>query len=253
MWAALPALRRSGGGSTTARAGVSYGGGVDAPPGPWTLAGEFVVALVGARPSGPPLPPELDRLPGPGLLVAARYDASPVGPYLELALSEPARCGARLGMCVTTMVVTTPQSRLGGRANWGFPKELGTLVWLDEGDDRVLRWEERGIVVRASPVGPPIPVLLPLRALQRRADGLVSVRGYAKGRGRIARVDVSTPDDDPLAGVSGRHRGLLVSGMRLVVNPARRPVGLTATLRAPLRAPEPALSLGRHPQHIRGD
>ncbi len=200
------------------------------------------------------LPDGLRRIPGPCQLVAARYDDSPVGPYRELAVAEPARLGARLGLCITTMAVTSVDSRLGGRVNWGFPKELGTLVWLDEGDDRVLRWEERGIVVRATPVGPPLPVLLPLRALQRRADGLVSVRGYAKGRGRVARVEVTVPEDDPLAGLGGRHMGLTVAGMRLVVNPARRPVGVTATLRAPLRAPEPALSWGRQSQHtLAGD
>ena len=224
-----------------------------APHAPWILGGECVVTM--ASPGAPlgDLPEGLRRLPGPAQVVAARYDDSPVGPYRELAVGQPARLGARLGLCITTMAVTSVDSRLGGRVNWGFPKELSTLVWIDEDGDRVLRWEERSIVVRASPMGPPLPVLLPLRALQRRADGLVSVRGYAKGRGHVARVDVTTPADDPLAGLAGRHRGLLVSGMRLVVNPARRPVGLTATLRAPLRAPEPALSWGRQPHHIRGD
>lgn len=169
-------------------------------------------------------------------------------------MGQPAHLGARPGLCITTMAVTSVDSRLGGRVNWGFPKELGTLVWLDEGDHRVLRWEERDIVVRAKPVGPPLPVLLPLRSLQRRADGLVSVRGHARGRGRVARVEISVPDDDPLAGLAGRHRGLVVAGMRLVVSPARRPVGLTTTLRAPLRAPEPALSWGRQSQHtLTGD
>ena len=200
------------------------------------------------------LPEGLHRLPGPSPVTAARYDDSPVGPYRELAVGQPAHLGARLGVCITTMAVTSVDARLGGRVNWGFPKELGTLVWLDEGDDRVLRWEERDIVVRASPVGPPLPVLLPLRALQRRADGLVSVRGHARGRGRVAKVEITVPDDDPLAGLTGRHKGLMVSGMRLVINPARLPVGLTATLRAPLRAPEPALSWGRQSQHtLTGD
>ena len=50
---------------------------------------------------------------------------------------------ARIGICVTTMVVTSVDARLGGRVNWGFPKELGTVSWLEEGDDRILRWEER--------------------------------------------------------------------------------------------------------------
>jgi hypothetical protein len=219
------------------------------PHAPWLLGGESLVALASTKEPLGDVPEGLRRVPGPCSITAARYDDSPVGPYRELAVGQPAHLGARLGLCITTMVVTSVDSRLGGRVNWGFPKEMGTLVWLDEGEDRVLRWEERDIVVRASPVGPPLPVLLPLRALQRRADGLVSIRGHTRGRGRVAHVDVDVPADDPLAGLAGRHRGLLIAGMRLVVNPARRPVGLTATLRAPLRAPEPALTWAPQSQH----
>jgi hypothetical protein len=217
------------------------------PHAPWVLGGESILALASVKETLGDLPDELHRVPGPSSITAARYDDSPVGPYRELAVGQPAHLGARLGVCITTMAVTSVDSRLGGRINWGFPKELGTIVWLDEGEDRVVRWEERNIVVRASPVGPPLPVFLPLRALQRRADGLVSVRGHARGRGRIARVEVEVPADDPLAGLAGRHRGLMV-------NPARRPVGLTATLRAPLRAPEPALTWAPQSQHtLTGD
>jgi hypothetical protein len=224
------------------------------PHAPWVLGGESILALASVKETLGDLPDELHRVPGPSSITAARYDDSPVGPYRELAVGQPAHLGARLGVCITTMAVTSVDSRLGGRINWGFPKELGTIVWLDEGEDRVVRWEERNIVVRASPVGPPLPVFLPLRALQRRADGLVSVRGHARGRGRIARVEVEVPADDPLAGLAGRHRGLMVAGMRLLVNPARRPVGLTATLRAPLRAPEPALTWAPQSQHtLTGD
>ena len=212
------------------------------------------MAVVACRPGPGDLPEGLHRVPGPFSLSGTRFDDSPVGPYRELAVGEPARLGARIGMCMTTMVVTSVDARLGGRVNWGFPKELGTLVWLDEGDDRVLRWEERGIVLRASPVGPALPVLLPLRAVQRRADGLVSTWGRARGRGRVARVEVEVPEDDPLAALAGPHHGLMVAGMRMVMSPARRPVGLAASFRAPLRAPEPALSWGRQGQHtITGD
>ena len=224
------------------------------PHAPWLLGGESLLALATVKQPLGDVPEGLRRVSGPCSITAARYDESPVGPYRELAVGQPAHLGARLGLCITTMVVTSVDSRLGGRINWGFPKELGTLVWLDEGDDRVLRWEERDIVLRASPVGPPLPVLLPLRALQRRGDGLVSIRGHARGRGRVARVEIEVPADDPLAGLAGRHRGLMIAGMRLVINPARRPVGLTATLRAPLRAPEPALTWAPQSQHtLSGD
>ena len=178
-------------------------------------------------------------------MIAACYDTSPVGPYLELAVGEPARLGARPGVCITTMVVDSADSRLGGRVNWGFPKELGTLAWDAAGEGRSLVWEERKVEVRAVPAGPSVPVVLPMRALQRRADGLVVVPAWLRGRARISRVEIEAPDDDGLSGLAGRHRGLLVAGLRFVVDPARRPAGLTATLRAPLRAPEPALSWDR--------
>ena len=216
-----------------------------APHAPWVLTGECIVAWARWRGDRAPLPAELNPLPGPCSVTAARYETSPVGPYLELAVGEPARLGARPGVCITTMVVDSSDSRVGGRVNWGFPKELGSLSWDTEGEVRSLRWEERKVKVQAVPVGPSVPVVLPMRGLQRRADGLVVVPAWLRGRARLSRIDVETPEDDPLSGLAGPHKGLLVAGLRLVVDPARRPHGLTATLRAPLRAPEPALSWDR--------
>jgi hypothetical protein len=211
------------------------------PHAPWSLTGECLLGWVRPGAVGP-LPVDLSPLPGPTLLTAARYDHSPVGPYLELAVGQPARLGARPGVCITTMVVNSADSRIGGRVNWGFPKQVGTLTWTVDGEGRSLRWEERDIVVRASPSGPAVPVFVPLRALQRRADGPVVVPGRLWGRGRVSRIDVDVPAGDPLAGLAGRHWGFLVSGLHLVVDPARQPSGLTATLRAPLRAAEPAMT-----------
>lgn len=183
--------------------------------------------------------------------MAARYDESPVGPYLELAVSEPARLGARLGMCVTTMVVNTPEARLGGRANWGLPKELGALDWSNEGDTRVLRWLDRDVVVRATPIGPRLPTLVPFRTLQRRADGPVTAAAHVRGRGRTARVELSVPADDPWAPRAGSHLGAVVSSARLVMAEAETccPPGPRRTRRALRQAPEPALSWETH----RGD
>ncbi|MGH9223221.1 MAG: acetoacetate decarboxylase family protein [Acidimicrobiales bacterium] len=213
-----------------------------APHAPWFLTGECVV--VWARWRSGELPAELAVLPGPAVVTASRFDHSPVGPYRELAVGEPARLGARPGVCITTMVVDSPDSRLGGRVNWGFPKELGTLHWESDGEERSLTWEERTVRVRAVPSGPAMPVVLPMRALQRRADGMVVVPGRLRGRARVARVEVEAVEGDALAGLAGAHRGLLVAGLHLKVDPARHPMGLTATFRAPLRAPEPALSWG---------
>ena len=209
---------------------------------PWTLSGESIVGLARCRQVLGPIPPGVQRIRGPVLVVAVRYDGSPVGPYLELGIGEPARLGARLGWCFSTMVVDSAESRTDGRANWGFPKELGTLAWDRDGDERQLRWAERQLVVRGIPTALRSPVLVPVRALQRRGDGPVVVPGRLRGLARYAHVEVETPHDDPLAALAGRHRGCTVDSMRFVVRPARQPFGLTSTLRAPLHAPEPALS-----------
>jgi hypothetical protein len=201
-----------------------------------------VVALCRGRARGS-LPQGLSRLPGPTLLVVARYVDSPVGPYLELAVGEPARLGLRPGLCITTMVVTSADSRVGGVVNWGFPKELGTLLWspLDNGVE--VAWKEREIDVRSHPYGRwSAPSWMPLRAVQQRGDGPVVVPGRCRGWARPARITVDVPDDDPLAGLAGRHWGVQVGGLRMVMDPARHPSGLTSTLRAPLRSAEPALA-----------
>ncbi len=220
-------------------------GSLTPPAAPWELAGECVVALVRRPPCRPPLPAGLHPVPGPLVVAAARFTESPVGPYLELSVAEPARVGARVGLCVTLMVVDSPESRLGGRLNWGLPRELGTVRWLADGDERTLAWEDREVVVRGVPSGPSVPMVAPVRSLQRRTDGLVVVGGRMRGHARPARVEITAPDGDGLFGLAGWHRGMVVTGVRMVINPARRPAGLTATLRAPLRAAEPALSWPR--------
>ena len=214
-----------------------------APVAPWVLGGESIVALAWGGGAVGPMPEGVRRLAGlPCLVVAARYTGSPVGPYLELAVGEPARLGPRVGWCFTTMVVDSAESRTGGRASWGFPKELGTLVWERSGSVRSLRWVERDVAVVGAARRFRVPALVPVRALQRRAEGPVVVPGRLRGLARFARVTVSAPPADPCSSLAGTHQGVVVDSMRFVVRPARHPFGLTSSLRAPLHAPEPALS-----------
>ena len=215
---------------------------MNAPVAPWALTGESIVTLARCSPAPSELPQGLASVAGPILIVANRYTDSPVGPYLELAVGRPARLGLRPGWCFTTMVVDRSEARLGGRLNWGFPKELGRLVWAQDGDERELRWLDRDICVRGVPSRFVLPFLLPMRSLQRRGDGPVVVPSRVRGRGRPASVTVYAPQDDPMAPAAGTHLGVHIAGLRLVVRPARQPVGRASTLLAPLRAPEPALS-----------
>jgi hypothetical protein len=205
------------------------------------LLGDCVTGFA-RRPRGGALPDGLRPLFGPAVVIAARYQESPVGPYSEMVVAEPARLGLRPGLCVTTIVVDSPAARVGGRLNWGFPKELGTLLWDRDGDERELRWVERGMVVRGRSAGPVLPLFIPFRNLQRRSDGPVVVPASVRGRGHVARVEVELGVNDPLVWLAGKHRGLVVDGLHFTLDPARLPAGLTSTLRAPLTAPEPAMS-----------
>ena len=214
-----------------------------APVAPWPLSGECVVALVRCPTMLGELPQGITPLRGRVLVVAARYDASPVGAYRELAIGEPARLGARLGWCFTTMATSSNEARMGGRLNWGFPKELGTLDWSADGDTRTLRWVERDVVVTGTVSRIMLPVVLPVRAIQRRNDGPVVVPSFLRGLGRLARVSIEVSSGDGLTPLQGEHRGIDVGSVHYVVRPARHPIGFASTFRAPLRAPEPALSL----------
>ena len=196
----------------------------------WTGTGECLVGLARC-PGGIGTPPSpLRPISGLVLIVAARYATSPVGPYLELVVSEPVRLGARIGTCATVMVVNSVGSLEAGRANWGFPKEMGTLSWSVEGKDVSLHWEERALVVRGRPIGNNFPALVPFRSLQVREDRPVRFGGFAKGRGRFCRVEVDADPGDPLMCLAGRHRGIHLTAGTVRMN-AARPIQPPATAR----------------------
>src|SRR4051794_26597256 len=229
------------------------------PDAPWALVGDAVIAVVGGSRRGgrsgsnAGLPKGVRRLPGPAIVAAVRYTESPVGPFLELAVAEPARLGLRPGLCFTTSVVSASSARVGGRIGWGFPRELGRLQWSNDDGTMGLWWDDRDVSLlteaaggRGRPRAAPgwLPVFLPVRGLQRRSDGPVVVHGHVRGRLRFGRVTIAAPEDDPLGWLAGTHRGVVIAAGRFLLRPARRPTGLFSTLRAPLRAAEPALSGG---------
>ncbi|HVF14838.1 MAG TPA: acetoacetate decarboxylase family protein, partial [Acidimicrobiales bacterium] len=152
----------------------------DRGPG-WTGTGECLVCVVWRPGAKSSLPTGLHHVPGPHLVVAANYLTSPVGPYLELAVAQPARHGTRVGMCVTTMGCGSSAACEAGLERWGFPKRSAGLGWTEDGSELVVRWEDRGIVVRAAARARTVPAILPYNSLQRRADGPVWVTGRLRG------------------------------------------------------------------------
>src|SRR4051794_38878710 len=212
-----------------------------APFAPWTLRGEAVLGFSRRRPRVDP-PDGIRWVPGPTMVTASRFAQSPVGPYHQLAVALPARLGGRVGWCVTHLVVDQQDARTGARLNWGFPAELGTLRWREDGPVRELIWEEREILVRGRCRGPKIPLAVPHRELQSRGDGPVIVPDRLLGLFRAGTIRIQAFTGDPLAALAGRHVGSLVSGANRVVREARTPVGLIAPLRAPVGVTEPLLS-----------
>jgi hypothetical protein len=213
------------------------------PEAPWTMGGECLLALVRRRSADrSPLPEGLHPLPGPAVVLAEAYTRSPIGPYIAVAVAEPAAIGLRPGLCFTTVAVNSSECRVAGRQNWGFPRELANLGWSARGDVRELVWPERGLTVTGAVRRLALPVLVPLRSLQRREDGPVLVGGWMRGLARRARVDIKLGGDDALAWMAGPHWGLSIASLRMTVQPARHPVGLLSSLQAPLQAPEGAVS-----------
>jgi hypothetical protein len=206
------------------------------------LRGEVVVAWVGGRASASVLPGGVQRMPGPAFVFGVRYTDSPIGPFLELGVAEPARLGLRPGLCVTALVVSDPAAKVGLRCNWGYPAEVGQLTWAADADERVLRWEDRGIELRTRATGPRLPAFVGMRSVQRRGDGPVLVPRRLTAVLRIAHGAVTVPDGDPLAWTAGPHGAVVLAAARIVVRPARHPLGLLSSFRAPLRAAEPGLS-----------
>lgn len=135
---------------------------VPIPSAPWVLHGEAAAFLSA---------PFQVRL-------LVNYRDSPVGPYLEHA-------GAKMtirGPHVFQMSVNLEASKRGGRAIWGFPKELETLRWEKSGSRVEFRRESQ--VFRLRAFGPRFPLALRFWTIQFRDETPVRVPGEISGTAR---------------------------------------------------------------------
>jgi hypothetical protein len=215
------------------------------PHAPWALRGEALVCLARRRPRLP-LGEGLLPAPGPTVVAAIRFTDSPVGPFLQLMVAAPARLGTHLGWTTLSVVVDKPDAMVGLRVNWGVPAELGELRWFARDGVRQLLWEDRDLSVKARGRGIGVPMVVPHRQVQARADGPVVVPDRLWGLFRPALVSIEASPRDELDGLVGRHAGATVDGLHRTIAPARTPVGLLAPLRAPAAA-EPLLHRPERP------
>lgn len=139
-------------------------GNIPIPPAPWHLTGQAVAFLA--------MPLTLRLL--------VNYASSPVGPYLEHALSVPTWLGPR----VVQMSVDSQASKIGGREIWGYPKTLENLIWQRDGQHLIFRRENQ--VFRLRICGPSFPVNLPFWTIQTLNGADVRVPAHIKARVKLA-------------------------------------------------------------------
>ena len=99
-------------------------------PAPWTVRSQAVIWYArGGRAATQALPPAL-RADHRGLAVVGgvvRYDETPVGPSRRGVRPRGLADGRKGFGTVAFMSVDSPASIVGGRANWGMPKTLGSF------------------------------------------------------------------------------------------------------------------------------
>jgi len=133
------------------------------PDAPWILRGQAVAFLASWR----------------AVRLLVRYEESPVGFYLEHALSTLTRRGPH----VFQMSVNLEASRRGGREIWGFPKTLESLDWKTRGNRLVFRRENQTFHVRT--LGPTFPLALPFWTAQQKGKEWVRVPGSVRAWARL--------------------------------------------------------------------
>ncbi|NJN16324.1 MAG: acetoacetate decarboxylase family protein [Oscillochloris sp.] len=181
-------------------------------PAPWHLTGSGFIVLFRAGRSfvarDAHLPAELlpQALGGIGALMIVRYTSSPVGPYDEL-LCIPARLrgsGRIAPFTISAILVSTLASVVGGRANWGMPKEQAGFDFSRiAATDHVHVFDQRGSIARFQlrAAGPTLPfstaiIPPPLRTIRQVYAGK---RFFTcpSGHGRIRPARLLQAEIDP--------------------------------------------------------
>jgi hypothetical protein len=191
-------------------------------PPPWHCRVRAVVWVQRAQAPLPAASPYAGGVLPLTLGAVVDYVETPVGPYREVFAGPLLRRAGRPLVHIPFMAVDSLASVHGGRAHWQLPKTMAAFrgdVVAGSADVTGDGWSVR---VRAAAYGPRLPVLSPFGSAQtghggRRLSAAVDLRG----RGRLARVEV-TAQGPTLSGWlgSGRHVGVVAEGT-MVVHPSR--------------------------------
>jgi hypothetical protein len=192
---------------------------------PWALRGDGWILLLrlpeAIRRKPGRLPPELRGRPivGPSILMFVAYTESPAGPYREF-LYMPGRFQAADGdraWSVTRIFVSTWESVVNGRLNWGIPKDLAAFECspTERGERIDVTVGERRVASLALDArGPALPVhagLLPAglrRLVQYHGARRFEFTPTARGRASLASVEHLETDPQLLGDFSAARVSL---------------------------------------------
>ena len=192
----------------------------DYPPAPWELHGQAHFHVLAVRARDLPAVPDGFRplvLAGRGIAVVGwvDYQTGSVLRYRELLAAVLGRWSGGLAFTVTHMWVDSPESRAGGRALWGYPKELAEFslaitpagaARARAGQRELARGTFRSLVSLCR-------VRVTAGTVQPVAGRLTAIRAIFRGRPVVGCGTFSAPPSSPLAFVN-RARRLLSIGLR---------------------------------------
>jgi hypothetical protein len=172
---------------------------------PWSLQGHaWMVAL--RLPAGDPartafLPSDLGTSlkAAVSVLMCVAYDSAPCGPYRELLfIPGTAQFGRGRYPTISRILVSTWDSVVNGRRNWGIPKDQASFDWSQVGGNDLWRVGSDGREICSLEFTPPVGPRLPLRShwvpgaigtvAQRLAGRTYYVRPEARGSMRLCRL-----------------------------------------------------------------
>lgn len=206
---------------------------------PWRLQGDGWILLLGltqqARRDARHIPSALRDCPlgGPSIVMFVDYSESPAGPYREL-LYIPGRFtlpDGRRAWSVTRIYVSTWDSVVNGRLNWGIPKDHAEFSREADGGE-----DGRGERIRVEVAGRHVATL----ALNARGPAVpISTGLLPAALGRIAQYHAGRRFEF-VPGASGRAG--LARATSLESDPALFPELAGARVRLALRVPRFSLS-----------
>ena len=171
-------------------------------PAPWELTGEGYIFLYRFRKS---FIAQSGNVPdflrgrfsgGFGSVMLVNYESSDAGPYGELLfIPGKFRFDGKKRDTISKIYVSTEESVVNGRENWGIPKEKAdfSFVTQEDGTENVTvsvnGKTAAAFVLRAGKLSFPVSTkLLPFPLVQKYEGKLYFTDFFGKGRGRLAKV-----------------------------------------------------------------